>query len=51
MNAELQVLRYQTRLCHDFHLLDARRYAHVSGLINAVGENLGGRLRQQRKKG
>jgi hypothetical protein len=51
LNTELEVLRYQTRLCRDFDLLDVRRYEHVSGLINAVGENLGGWLRQQRKKG
>ena len=50
LNAELEVLRYQTRLCLDFKLLDVRRYQHVSGLINEVGENLGAWLRQQRKK-
>ncbi len=50
MNAELEVLRCQTRLCHDFQLLDAWGHEHVSGPINAVGENLGRWLRQQRKK-
>jgi len=49
LNAELEVLRYQTRLCRDFNLLDVRRYEYVSILINAVGENLGAWLRQQRR--
>jgi len=50
LNAELEVLRYQTRLCKDFALLDTRRYEHVSGLINDIGKDLGGWLRQQREK-
>lgn len=27
LNTELEVLRYQTRLCRDFALLDVRRYS------------------------
>jgi len=50
LNAELDVLRYQTRLCKDFALFDVRRYGHVSGLINEIGENLGGWIKQQRKR-
>ena len=50
LNTELEVLRYQTRLCKDFELLDARRFEHVSKLINEIGENLGGWIRQQRSK-
>ncbi|HOS04280.1 MAG TPA: diversity-generating retroelement protein Avd [Candidatus Hydrogenedentes bacterium] len=50
MNAELGVLRYQTRLCKDLGHLDVRRYEHVSRLINEVGEELGGWIRHQRKK-
>jgi len=50
LNVELEVLRYQTRLCKDFDLLDVRRYEHVSKLINEIGENLGGWLRQQKRK-
>ncbi len=50
LNAELDVLRYQTRLCRDFSLIDIRRYEHVSGLINQIGEHLGGWIRQQRAR-
>ena len=50
INAELDVLRYQTRLCKDFNLFDLRRYGHASKLINEIGENLGGWIRQQRGK-
>lgn len=50
VNAELEVLRYQTRLCKDFSLLDTRRYEYASGLINGIGNDLGGWLRQQQKK-
>lgn len=42
LNVELEVVRYQTRLCRDLDLLDVRRYEHVSKLINEIGENLGG---------
>ena len=51
LNAELEVLRYQTRLCRDFDLLDVRRYEHASRLLNEVGENLGAWIRQQRRRG
>ena len=50
LNVELEVVRYQTRLCRDLNLLDVRRYEYVSKLINEIGENLGGWIRQQRKK-
>jgi len=50
LNAELDILRYQTRLCRDFDLLDIRRFEYVSGLINEIGENLGGWIRQQARK-
>jgi hypothetical protein len=50
LNAELDVLRYQTRLCLDFKLFDARRYEHVSALINEIGMDLGAWIKQQRRK-
>lgn len=50
LNVELDVLRFQTRLCLEFDLLDRRRHEHVSELIQAVGVELGGWLRQQRKR-
>ena len=50
LNAMLDVLRYQTRLCRDFQHLDIRRYEHVSGLINEIGKDLGGWIKQQRSR-
>ena len=50
LNVELEVARYQTRLCKDLDLLDTRRFEHVSKLLNGIGANLGGWIRQQRKK-
>ena len=50
LNARLDILRYQTRLCLDFNLLDARRYEYVTGLINEVGKSLGGWIRRQKRK-
>ena len=48
LNAELDVIRYQFRLCHDLELMDVRRYEYVSKAINEIGRNLGGWLRSQR---
>jgi 23S rRNA-intervening sequence protein len=48
MNTELDVLRYQTRLLHDFHVLPTRQYEHVSKLINEIGTDLGAWLKQQK---
>ena len=51
LNAELDILRYQTRLCREFDIFDERRYEYVGGLINEIGKELGGWIRQQRKNG
>lgn len=51
INAEIEVLRYQTRLTVDMKLLDQRRYEHVSGLINEIGRELGGWRRYVHRKG
>ena len=51
LNAELDILRYQTRLCRDFQHLDLRRFEFVSGLINEIGQELGGWIKQQRRAG
>ena len=48
LNGELDLIRYQTRLLKDFALIDARRYGHVSKLINDIGRSLGGWVKQQR---
>ena len=47
INGQLDLIRYQTRLLHDFALMEARRYAHASKLINGIGKSLGGWIKQQ----
>lgn len=48
LNGKLDLLRQQTRLLKDFKLMDTRRYLHASGLINEIGQELGGWIRQQK---
>jgi hypothetical protein len=48
-NAKLDVLRHQTRFLLEFKLIDGRRFYHASELINGVGVELGGWIKQQRK--
>jgi 23S rRNA-intervening sequence protein len=50
LNAKLNVIRYQTRLAHDFDLMDIKRYEFVSRLINEIGLELGGWIKQQRSR-
>ncbi|MEM9136292.1 MAG: diversity-generating retroelement protein Avd [Cyanobacteria bacterium P01_F01_bin.42] len=47
LNSKLDVLRYQTRLLLDFDLLSHKRYQYVGQLINAIGIDLGGWIKQQ----
>lgn len=48
-NARLEMLRYQTRLLHDFNLIDVRRYEFVSQAFNEIGIDLGGWIKQQKQ--
>ena len=48
--ARLDLMRIQTRLLHDFQLIDMRRYEHASRLQEAVGRQLSGWLGQQRRQ-
>jgi hypothetical protein len=41
LNTDLDILRYQTRLLHDFKLMTTQRYEHVSRLFNEIGVDLG----------
>ncbi len=50
LNGKLDVLRHQTRLLLDFNLINAERYHHAAKLINELGTELGGWLKQQRGK-
>jgi hypothetical protein len=47
LNVKLNILRYQTRLLHDFGLMDTKRYEFVSRLVNEIGIELGGWIKQQ----
>lgn len=48
INSRLDILRYQTRLFLDFELVQARRYEYASSLINTIGTDLGGWMKQQK---
>lgn len=47
INSSLDILRYQTRLLLDFDLVKTRRYEYASTLINDIGVDLGGWMKQQ----
>lgn len=47
--ARLDLLRIQTRLLHDFQLIDTCRYEHASKLLEAVARQLSGWLQQQHR--
>ena len=48
--ARIDLLRIQTRLLHDFQLIDTRRYEHASRLLEAVSRQLSGWLQQQQRR-
>lgn len=50
LNSSLDILRHQTRLLLNFELVKAERYEYASKLINEIGIELGGWLKQQRKR-
>ena len=50
INSKLDVLRYQTRLLLDFDLLSHKRYQYVGQLIDEIGKELGGWIKQQKGK-
>jgi hypothetical protein len=50
LNNRLDILRYQTRLLHDFGLIKFERYEHAGRLISEIGTDLGGWMKQQRKR-
>ncbi|MEO1068109.1 MAG: diversity-generating retroelement protein Avd [Cyanobacteria bacterium J06638_6] len=49
LNSKLDILRHQTRLLLDFDLIQTKRYEFASQLINAVGVDLGGWIKQQKR--
>lgn len=50
LNPKLDILRHQTRLLLDFELINAKRYEYISNLINDIGKDLGGWIKQHREK-
>jgi hypothetical protein len=49
LSSHLDILRYQTRLLLDLHLMDDQRYGYAGGLLTAIGTDLGGWIKQQRR--
>ena len=46
-NMILEILRFQCRMAKDLDLMNAKRYGHVSGLIEEIGCEVGGWLKKQ----
>lgn len=49
-NIALEKVRYYVRLCKDLKFIDLHRYEVISKMINEVGIQLGGWIKQQRAK-
>ncbi|VXD21810.1 conserved hypothetical protein [Planktothrix serta PCC 8927] len=49
LNGKLDILRHQTRILLDFELIKTERYEYIAKLINEIGTELGGWIKQQRK--
>jgi hypothetical protein len=49
LGGRIQLIQLQTRLLHDFQLIDLRRYEHASRLISAIGRQHSAWLAQQRR--
>ena len=50
LNTQLSILRYQTRLLLDFKLVQTNRYEYAVKLINEIGTELGGWIKQQSQR-
>jgi hypothetical protein len=50
LNSKLDIIRYQTRLLLDFHLMKTERYEYAQKLLNDIGKDLGGWIKQQKTK-
>ena len=48
LNTPLDRLRFQTRLLHNFDLIDLRRYEQAAKRINSIGGDLGNWIKQQK---
>lgn len=50
INIQLDVLRYQTRMLKDFHLISAERHEYGNKLMAEIGNELGGWIKQSAPK-
>jgi hypothetical protein len=50
LNPKLDILRHQTRLLNDFSLIQAERYQYAASLLNSIGTDLGGWIKQQQNR-
>ena len=50
VNTNLDILRYQTRLLLEFQLISSQRYNYAGKQLRAIGQDVGGWLRQQRSQ-
>ncbi len=50
LNSKLDILRYQTRLLLEFNLIKTERYEYAQKLLNEIGIDLGGWIKQQKIK-
>lgn len=47
-NVKLEMARHHIRLCKDLRLIDFHRYEVLSGMVNEIGIQLGGWIKQQK---
>jgi len=50
LNPHLNLLHHQTRLLFDFGLLEQKRYEYAAKLLNSIGRDLGGWIKQRKQK-
>ncbi|MCC3415990.1 MULTISPECIES: diversity-generating retroelement protein Avd [unclassified Microcoleus] len=50
LNGKIDILRHQTRLLREFDLMSIERYEYVVKLVNDIGSELGGWIKQQKKR-
>lgn len=50
VNILLEKIRYYVRLCKDLKLISLHRYEVISKMINEIGVQLGGWIKQQRSR-
>lgn len=50
LNTRLDILRYQTRMLVDFTIMSMEKYEYVIKLIDEIGTELGGWIKQQKSR-